>query len=131
AAAATAVAIAGSVPAHELAPALAALSVPRAVATVLGAALRQTSVLGEEGRRLVLARKLRGATGHVQGARVVGTLFTRAAARAERIDLAARLRGCSPARSLTRSRLTRVDAVPVAIAAVTAVSIHVAGRLLP
>jgi energy-coupling factor transporter transmembrane protein EcfT len=131
AAASTAIAVAGSVPAHELGPALSALYVPRAVAAVLGSALRQTAVLRDEGRRLTLARRLRGVSSRTAGAGVLAVLFTRAAGRAERIELAARLRGFSPAGAVTRARLTWPDAPAMAASAGAAIAIHVAGRLLP
>lgn len=131
AATATAIAVAGSVPPHELAAGFAALGLPPAVAAVLGSALRQTTVLGDEARRLLLARRLRGHSGYRAGATLLGALLGRAADRAERIDLAAKLRGCSPSHAVARARLSRADAGPVAIAAVLAIGVHAAGRLLP
>jgi energy-coupling factor transporter transmembrane protein EcfT len=130
AATATAIAIAGSVPTHELGTGFAALGVPRAVAAVLAGALRQTSVLGEEASRLLLARRLRGYSGYRAGASLLGVLLGRAADRAERIDLAARLRGCSPTRAVGRSNLSRADAPAIAAASTAAIALHVAGRLL-
>ena len=130
AATATAIATAGSVPAHELGRGLAALGVPRAVAAVLAGALRQTSVLGEEARRLLLARRLRGYTGYRAGASLLGVLLGRAADRAERIDLATKLRGCSPTGALGRTHLSRADVPAIATAGAAAIALHVAGRLL-
>jgi energy-coupling factor transporter transmembrane protein EcfT len=128
AAAMTAIAVAGTIPTHELAPALTALGIPSAVATVIGSALRQASVLVEEGRRLLLARQLRGSAGHREGATILGVLLSRAAARAERIELAARLRGCSPAHATRRARLAWADAPAVVLACTLGLSIHVAGH---
>lgn len=77
--------------AHELGPALAALGVPRALGEVVSHMTRQFAGVADEGRRLVLARKLRGGDGAVS-VELVSTLLIRTALRAERVGLAAELR---------------------------------------
>jgi energy-coupling factor transporter transmembrane protein EcfT len=130
-AATTAMAVAGATTKESLAPALGALGVPGVVAAVLASALRQTTVLRTEGRRLLLARKLRGRAGYGDGAALLGILFARAATRAERVELAMRLRGFAPEQAMERMRLGRRDAPLVAIAGAAAAAIHLAGRLTP
>jgi energy-coupling factor transporter transmembrane protein EcfT len=125
----TAVAILGTIAPEDLAPALAALGAPRAVAAVVAAALRQTVVLQAEGRRLLLARQLRGGAGYRESAALLGVLLSRAAARAGRIELSARLRGHCPDRSTRRARLRGADAPYILLAAATAIAVHLAGGL--
>jgi len=77
----------------ELAGALSALGIPRALCGVISSMLRQLGAVRKQGRSLLLARKLRGAQGIELGAEVLASLFVRTAERAERAELAARLRG--------------------------------------
>jgi energy-coupling factor transporter transmembrane protein EcfT len=130
-AATTAIAVAGATTRENLGPALCALGVPRVVGAVLASALRQTTVLRTEGRRLLLARRLRGRAGYGDGAAILGVLFSRAATRAERVDLAMQLRGFVPEQAMERVRLGRHDAPLVAIAVAAAAAIHWTGRLTP
>jgi cobalt/nickel transport system permease protein len=121
---ATAVAVAGAIPRESLGPALRGIGVPAALAAVVAAALRQMALLREEGQRLLLARRLRGSAGYRGGANLVGVLFLRAARRAERVELALRLRGASPERALTAARLSPGDAPFVALSFFAALAIH-------
>jgi energy-coupling factor transporter transmembrane protein EcfT len=121
---ATAVAVAGAIPRERLGPALRGIGVPAALAAVVAAALRQMAELREEGQRLLLARRLRGRAGYKGGANLVGVLFLRAARRAERVELALRLRGASTERALTAARLSPGDAPFVALSFFAALAIH-------
>ena len=127
------IAVAGfaTVPAAELAPALRALGVPVTVSAVVASALVQAKLLATEGRRLSLARQLRGRHGYGDAATLLGTLFTRAARRAQRTALAAELRGYDPATALLRARFARSDAPLLGVAGLLAGAVHVAGRLGP
>ncbi|MCA9595025.1 MAG: hypothetical protein KC776_17005 [Myxococcales bacterium] len=102
-----AIAVGATLRVNELAPALAALRIPTAITRVVATMARQLGSVTDEGRRLVLARKLRGSHGSAVGVEVISTLLLRTAARAERVDLAERLRGGPPAPD--RSRLRRSD----------------------
>lgn len=84
-------ALVSSVPLARLGPALAGLGVPKALSSTVRALLWQLEHVAGEGRRLLLARRLRGAERF--GPEVIAQLVVRTAARAERVDLAMRLRG--------------------------------------
>ncbi len=68
---------------------------PRGFLEVCSLVYRYLWVLLEEGRRLLLARRLRGGTAPPwrSGGRILATLFARALGRAQRIEIALRLRG--------------------------------------
>ncbi|HEV8246916.1 MAG TPA: CbiQ family ECF transporter T component [Polyangiaceae bacterium] len=93
----------------EVAPALAALGVPEKLASVVATALSQLGLLRDSGERIVLARKLRGARGANMGPDVVAALLARSAERAERMALAADLRGRDLTRAAKNSRLSPRD----------------------
>ncbi len=110
-----AIAVGATLKENDLAPALAALGIPGALTRVVATMARQLGSITDEGRRLLLARKLRGSRGSAVGVEVISTLLLRAAARAERVDLAERLRGGPP--PTRRARLRLADA-PFLIACV-------------
>ena len=127
---ASAAALLGGTPASRLAPALRGLGIPSAVTTTLAAALRLSGLLVDEGRRLVLARRLRGDRSILAGGAVLGALFTRAVTRAERMDLAMALRGYRGEVTVSGPRLVLGDLPGIAAAAVLGVLVHVAPRLV-
>jgi energy-coupling factor transporter transmembrane protein EcfT len=108
----------------EVGPALAALGVPCKLASVVAAALTQVGLLRETGERIALARRLRGARGVGVGPDIVAALLVRSAERAERMSLAADLRGRDIRRSARQSRLVPRDALLLAPALVAAVALH-------
>lgn len=111
----------------ELVSALRTLRIPAPFATVLATMLRQALTLREEGRRLVLARKLRGARGLAVGPDVVARLLARTAARADRVDLAMHLRGHG-AHTAPRAPLEKRDVLGLFCAVVIGISPHLAAR---
>jgi cobalt/nickel transport system permease protein len=114
-----AIAIAGTIPSGRFGPALAAIGVPSSLAAVIAGVLRQLDLLLAEGRRLALARRLRGARGTAASVEMLAALLTRSAARAERVELAMRLRGYAGLAPAADVSLRRTDA-PVLIAALAA-----------
>lgn len=92
-AALAAVATSLMLPGQELALALTSLRAPRVLASVMTHALGQLGEVVDETERIVLARRLRGATGVQANAELVTTLLVRSADRAVRRGLAAELRG--------------------------------------
>ncbi len=108
----------------EVGPALAALGVPCKLASVVAAALTQVGLLRETGERIALARRLRGASGVSVGPDVVAALLARSAERAERMSLAADLRGRDIRRSARRARLRPRDGLVLAPALCAALSLH-------
>jgi cobalt/nickel transport system permease protein len=124
-----AVAIAGSIPLTDLGPALRGLGAPAALAAVVTSALRGATVLRDEGSRLLLARRLRGAATYRGTGALLGTLLARALSRAERVELSMELRGFRPEDALARSRLAPGDAPPIAISAVAGASVHLIGHI--
>jgi energy-coupling factor transporter transmembrane protein EcfT len=109
---------------HELGGALRGLGVPASFATVLSTMLRQATSLGSDGRRLVLARQLRGVRGARLGPEILARLFLRSHVKAERAALAAELRGARA--GCPRPLPLRLsDGVPVGCAAIVATAIHV------
>jgi energy-coupling factor transporter transmembrane protein EcfT len=80
---------------HELGAALRGLGVPRSLSAVVATLTRQAARLVPEGRRLLLARELRGARTWWVGPDVMAHLLVRTTRRAERVALAAELRGAS------------------------------------
>ncbi len=121
-----ALAMAASLRLDELPGALAALRVPRALAAVVETMLRQLDSVRDEGRRIVLARRLRGARGWGVGPEVLSALFVRTSARAERVELAMRLRGYSPDAARERARLGRGDVPLICLAVAMALLLHIA-----
>jgi energy-coupling factor transporter transmembrane protein EcfT len=107
---------------RELPVALVSLRVPRELASTLHALLWQLEHVADEGRRLLLARRLRGATG-VIGPEVLSALFARTTLRAERVELAVALRGSDPLGE--RRALSRLDLGITAVACVLAWALHV------
>jgi energy-coupling factor transporter transmembrane protein EcfT len=113
----------------ELAGALSALGVPRPLCAVTSSMLRQLGAVRAQGRSLLLARRLRGATGSAFGADVLAALFERTAERAERAELAARLRGHELVSARRRARIRISDAPLLICVAALALSLHVAPYL--
>jgi len=108
---------------RELPATLVSLRVPRELASTLHALLWQLEHVANEGRRLLLARRLRGATG-VIGPEVLSSLFARTTLRAERVELAVALRGGDPLGE--RRALSWVDVIAAAIALALGWALHVA-----
>ncbi|MEB2310205.1 MAG: hypothetical protein OZ921_13130 [Sorangiineae bacterium] len=121
-----ALAVASTLAAHEVPGALGALGVPGALASVTATMLRQLGAVRDEGRRLALARELRGARGAGFGAGTVAALLVRTAERAERVELAARLRGSTPRGEAGRARLRAADALLVLAGAAGGALAHLA-----
>ena len=120
-----ALAVFASVTLEELPGALRALAVPRALCAVVETMLRQLGSVEDEGRRIVLARKLRGARGWGVGPEVLSALLVRTSARAERVELAMRLRGYSPDAARQQARLGWRDAPLLAAVVLAALALHV------
>ena len=87
----SAVAVLGGLASRDLESALSALGVPALLAGTVGTLLRQLGSIVAEGKRLVLARRLRGASGF--GPEALAQLLLRSHVHAERVALAASLRG--------------------------------------
>jgi energy-coupling factor transporter transmembrane protein EcfT len=85
--------LAASLERDELVGGLSALGVPEALVGVVSTMLRQARGVREQGHSLLLARRLRGARGPQVSVDVLAALLARTAERAERIELATRLRG--------------------------------------
>jgi energy-coupling factor transporter transmembrane protein EcfT len=119
-----ALAIGSTIPSSRLGSALAALGVPASLAAVIATVLRQVDLLVVEGRRLSLARSLRGARGASASVDTLATLLARSAARAERVELAMRLRGYAIDRSRPGVSLALRDMPLLMIAAAASVAIH-------
>jgi energy-coupling factor transporter transmembrane protein EcfT len=124
--AATAVALAltfaATISLADLPRALATLRVPRALSGAVHALLWQLEHVGDEGQRLLLARRLRGARGAF-GPEVLSSLLARTAIRAERVDVALALRGVRAPES--RDGLRRTDWVATVAVLAFAVALHV------
>jgi energy-coupling factor transporter transmembrane protein EcfT len=108
----------------EVGPGLAALGVPCKLASVVAAALTQVGLLRDTGERIALARRLRGARGVSVGPDVVAALLIRSAERAERMSLAADLRGRDIRRAASRARLMLRDSLVLAPALAAALLLH-------
>lgn len=120
-----ALSMAGTLDLASLPGALRALGAPRALSATIHAMLWQLEHIADEGRLLVLARRLRG-DARSAGPEVLAQLLIRTAARAERVDLAMRLRGADglpPPRQRLRAR----DGAAIALGAGTVVALHVFG----
>lgn len=122
-AACVATCIGSTIPLADLGPALATLGVPRVVASTVHTLLWQVEHVGSEGRRLILARQLRGARRF--GPEVLAQLLVRTTERAERVDLAMRLRGASRAE---RGRFGVDGAALLLGALLVAVALHLLDR---
>jgi len=111
----------------ELARALGALRAPTALVEVLEGLALQLDSLKTTCVRLLLARRLRGARGPLGAASILPELLVRSAERAERVDLARRLRGyhyVRPKRSFARH-----DSWALSIAFASAALLHALARL--
>jgi len=104
-----------------LAGALRTLRAPVALVEVIEGLALQLDSLRNVAARIVLARKLRGASGLRGSVTILPELLVRSAERAERVDLARRLRGYDAKR---RSEMTAADLPCVVLAALAAVSLH-------
>ncbi len=94
-----AVAMSLSIRGTELSGALESLRAPRAIAQMVAHTTAQLGSIASEGKRLVLARKLRGARGTSANLELMSSLLIRCAERAERRALASELRGSSATRT--------------------------------
>lgn len=123
-----AVTVLGGMKLGELNGALVAMGAPRALSATVESSLRQLSELREQGKRLVLARKLRGPVHARDGALLMGAWLARTADRAARVELSMALRGYSPERALHASPLGRMDAVAIFGCLLGGLAAHAAGH---
>jgi energy-coupling factor transporter transmembrane protein EcfT len=123
----SAIGFAHSLKPDELGAALNALRIPPALANVVVTLLRQLEVIRAEARTIGLARRLRGARGVALGGDAFAMLLIRVNARAERVELAQRLRGFG-ARSAA-GRLEARDLAALALAVGFGLSLHFLNRL--
>lgn len=105
-----------------LAGALRTLWAPVAFVEVLEGLALQLDSLRNLAGRIVLARRLRGASGLRDSVTILPELLVRSAERAERLDLARRLRGYDVKR---RARMTALDLLAPLLSASAALSLHV------
>lgn len=120
-----ALSVASTLALDEVPGALRALGLPAALGAVTATMLRQLGAVRDQGRRMVLARALRGARGAGLSAGTLAALLVRTADRASRVELAMQLRGYSLAEAATRSALRVRDAAVVAACTASAVVVHV------
>ena len=120
-------ALTAAVTAQRLGPALRGLYFPRSISAVVAAIARQLGALQVESRRMLLARRLRGARGVQLGPTVVADLFERSLTRAQQQDLAARIRGIDLL-ELDAHAPVRKDWAWLALLAVAVVALQVWGR---
>ncbi len=113
----------------RLAPALRALGVPLALRSAIHTLVWQLEHVAEEGRRLILARELRQARRF--GPEVLSELLVRTAARAERVDLALRLRGVHDPSARSRYAYGALDVATLAACLGLGVALHWLGRSAP
>ena len=106
----------------ELARALGALRAPVALVEVIEGLASQLDTLKSTAKRILLARRLRGAQGIAGSVSVIPELLVRSAERAERLGLARRLRGFDHAQ--LKSKFGRQDIGPLLIAAISATLLH-------
>lgn len=123
-----AVAILAGLTLTELEGALSALGAPTSLSATVASSLRQLSVLRDEGRRLLLARRLRGPVRGRDGALLLGAWLARTAERAERIELSMALRGRPGTRPPRRARPGVIDVAAVISCALVGVAAHAVGR---
>ena len=102
--------------------ALRSLGAPRLLAATIHTMLWQAEHVGDEGRRLLLARRLRGCRERF-GPDLLAQLLVRTTARAERVDLAMRLRGADGAPP-PRPRLGLVDLAVAALSLAAGAALH-------
>jgi energy-coupling factor transporter transmembrane protein EcfT len=107
----------------ELPAALRALGLPLDFVSTVHAMLWQVGHIGSEGRRLVLARRLRGARG-VVGPEILAELLVRTTARAERVDLAMQLRGTHSQLAAGRSSANWRDWLGIGCALMLGIGLH-------
>jgi energy-coupling factor transporter transmembrane protein EcfT len=91
---------------------LRALGLPELYASTIFALVWQLDHIADEARRLVLARRLRGASAIGPG--VMTSLLIRTRLRADRVDLAMQLRGATASNALAAARLGPIDALAIA-----------------
>jgi len=106
----------------ELAHALGALRAPVALVEVIEGLASQLDTLKSTAKRILLARRLRGARGIAGSISVLPELLVRSAERAERLGLARRLRGFDHAQ--LKSKFQRQDIGPLLLAAISATLLH-------
>lgn len=106
----------------ELAYALGALRAPVALVEVIEGLASQLDTLRSTARRILLARRLRGAQGLSGTISVLPELLVRSAERAERLGLARRLRGFDHAQ--LKSKFQRQDVSPLVLALLGATLLH-------
>jgi energy-coupling factor transporter transmembrane protein EcfT len=123
----SAIGFAHSLKPDELGAALDGLRVPPALASVVVTLLRQLEVIRAEARAIGLARRLRGARGVALGGDALAMLLIRVAARAERVELAQRLRGFGVRAARAGPEVRDFAALAFAIA--LGVTLHAVGRL--
>ncbi len=116
-ASATALCFAATLKPTELGPAMRGIGVPAKLSSIISVMMRQLTQLGEEGRRLLLARKLRGATGMI-GPDVLASLLVRSSRRAEKLELALTLRGSAATGAIAMTAADRAAAASCALAAI-------------
>ncbi len=108
--------------AHELAAALRALGLPSALCQLVATLLRQLGAVRAQGQRILLARRLRGGRRTWWlSADVMASLLAKTAQRADRAQLAARLRG-APDEASQRARLAPPDATYLALSLLIALA---------
>ena len=106
----------------ERAHALGALRAPVALVEVIEGLASQLDTLKSTAKRILLARRLRGAQGIAGSISVLPELLVRSAERAERLGLARRLRGFDHAQ--LKSKFQRQDIGPLLLAALSATLLH-------
>ncbi len=121
----TALSFAATLSIIDLPSALSSLGLPRPLARMLGTMLRQAGAVQAQGQRILLARKLRGAKGGAMSAEVLASLLTSTAERAERVELAMRLRGADLATPKAGQGLGPRDLPLLLASSCAAIAIHI------
>jgi energy-coupling factor transporter transmembrane protein EcfT len=124
----TALSFATTLSTIELPAALTSLKLPRPLVHMLGTMLRQAGAVQAQGQRILLARKLRGAKGGAMSAEVLASLLTSTAERAERVELAMRLRGADLATPKAGQGLALRDLPLLLASSCAAIAIHIWAR---
>jgi energy-coupling factor transporter transmembrane protein EcfT len=125
-----ALALTATIPLGELGSTLGSVGAPPTVSALIETMLRQLSVVREEGLRLALARRLRGARGVAFSADELAALLVRTVSRAERVRLAASLRGSASTSAHRHVRLAWRDAPVIVVASLAASGIHVIAHVI-